>query len=67
MIVKAWTSAKCEAIDEVEADLILMAPDDRAEALDCMKNDLEPMVSVRTKDGQWIGYPVQFVIEIKEA
>ena len=67
MIIKAWRTAKCEHIDEVEVDTILIASDDKDDALECIKNDWAPMITARTKDGQWISYPVQFVIEIKEA
>ena len=66
MIVKAWCTKECKRIDEVEVDTILIASEDRAEALECIENDWAPMITARTKDGRWISYPVQFVIEIKE-
>lgn len=67
MIIKAWRTAKCINIDEVEVESISIAPDDRDEALECIENEWEPMISVELKDGRWISYPVRFVIEIREA
>ncbi len=67
MIIRAWRTKECLAIDEYETDNIDIQFEDPEEAREAIIKEWEPMLNFTTDGGYtWRCIPMQFVIGITE-